>query len=548
MNTYSVKNLIIASGIVFGGISLHAQQMSKQDSIRLSQVEVIKEFEVTLEEARKIAVNPEFIATERLNYPYSYQINASPVLMKYPAPEIRPLAMDTEPPFIVNRGYLSVGYGNLRNPSLAASYHFDRKELYNLLLGVNYDALNNEAAQPFQRYADLNIHASGNYLVQENMKAYGKINLGNQQRYFFQTHLPVDSLYTKEESLRNIRNLSLEAGVFNPERASDKMNYNIGMKVESAHFTDQNITSSSLELNFGLQKQRTAASQFGIDGKTGVRSLSNTPEGSLRYMHLIPYLGFHFNKWRLKLGGNFFFDQNTTSPWPELDLLASISGHQLQLFAGTTQSWISNDPVNQYRENPFLNVRLDSLTNNVYRDIYGGVKGELGFISYQAKAGFKWSKNQAFFLNDSTDYRKFIQLHDDMTIVYISGNIDFAVSQKLHVGGWLTQNFYNPKNLEKAWHMPNFNANAYATYSTLNNKFSIRSELFLMDQVNFINLERIRETSNLRFDLNAVVTFRPVKNVGIYFRGINLLNNKYERWYGYPNVGVHFNAGVQVVF
>jgi hypothetical protein len=546
MNTY-IK--ILMPALIMQCFVLSGQQKSAQDSIiKINQVEVIKEFEVTLEEAQKVDIIPTVIRPEIQKHQYNYEVSIVPADLNYPAPEIRPLAMDPDASFLVNKGFVSAGYGNLKNPSISAGYHFSKKEKYNLILRADYDALDNSKKLAFQQYSELKTSINGDYLLKENMKIYGDIHFNQQNRYFYQTHLGVDTLYDKASSLRKINDFSIQAGIFNPERTETSLNYRVGMMLQSVRFTDQDIASSKAGLTFSLQKQRSKSTQWNIEGIAEVRSLNANPDQNIAHVQIKPYLTFNFSKARLTAGLNAFFDRNNTSPWPEAELLISLSSNQIQAFTGTTQRFHTNDPINQYGLNPFLNVRIDELVNNVYKDIYAGVKGELSFIAYQVSGGYKISKDHGFFISDSTDFRRFSQVRDDMKIVYVSGNIDFSVSENLTLGGVLTQNFYKTNTLDKPWHLPNFESNVYMLFNALNNKLRLRGELFIMDQVNFITTEGVAEKSNFRFDLNTTAEFYPIKNAGIYFKVINLLNNKFERWYGYPNVGIHMNAGISVIF
>ena len=49
-------------------------------------------------------------------------------------------------------------------------------------------------------------------------------------------------------------------------------------------------------------------------------------------------------------------------------------------------------------------------------------------------------------------------------------------------------------------------------------------------------------------DLNVGAKYYLTEKVGFFIRGINLLDNKFERWYGYPAVGINGMAGLKVVF
>ena len=139
-----------------------------------------------------------------------------------------------------------------------------------------------------------------------------------------------------------------------------------------------------------------------------------------------------------------------------------------------------------------------------------------------------------------------------MNTVFVNGNIDFQVSDILTVGGALIKNFYDPKERGEAYGLLGLEVNAWGKLRLLNDKLLVKSDLYLADR----NISLFPSATNLPttvkgthlFDLNFGAEFWPVSKVGIFADAYNVLNNKNVRWYGYPQVGIHFNAGAIVKF
>ena len=49
-------------------------------------------------------------------------------------------------------------------------------------------------------------------------------------------------------------------------------------------------------------------------------------------------------------------------------------------------------------------------------------------------------------------------------------------------------------------------------------------------------------------DLNVGGSYQFAKNFGVFLDVNNMLNNKRERWYNYPMVGLNFLAGLTARF
>ncbi len=109
------------------------------------------------------------------------------------------------------------------------------------------------------------------------------------------------------------------------------------------------------------------------------------------------------------------------------------------------------------------------------------------------------------------------------------------------------QYFYNMSTLEAPWHMPLSRFDARAQYS-FNNKW--------LTQVSFLALAGIQAPGaagnavNLDplLQLNAQVTYQINDRFSAYVMGQNLLNQENMWFFGYPQPGVSFNAGLSYIF
>ncbi len=111
---------------------LHIRGMAQTDStkIQLNQVEVIKTFEAILEDAKKIQIKSVLPVQKEFKPQYKYDISIVPIELKYPDPQIKPLAMNADATFKVNKGFIYAGYGLRKNPEVMAGYHTSKKDTY----------------------------------------------------------------------------------------------------------------------------------------------------------------------------------------------------------------------------------------------------------------------------------------------------------------------------------------------------------------------------------------------------------------------------------
>ncbi|MBK8886386.1 MAG: hypothetical protein IPN46_07450 [Saprospiraceae bacterium] len=176
-------HLIISFNLLFA--SVYGQVDSTKLDIK--QVEVVKSFEANLEQANIVVVKPVSPAQKVFNPKYEYDISIVPLELKAPDPQIKPLAMNPDGPFLVKKGFFHAGYGIKKNPEILGGYHWSKKDNYDAGIVLNYQSLDNSANVPYQKYSDAGIDFHGNYLIRENLKVYGGIStIGRKDTFSIQ--------------------------------------------------------------------------------------------------------------------------------------------------------------------------------------------------------------------------------------------------------------------------------------------------------------------------------------------------------------------------
>jgi len=542
-----MRNILFITIILTSGLT--AQKDTSGTNLQLNQVEVIKAFEANLEDAQKVSVKSVLPVQKPFNPKYTYDITIVPIELKYPDPQIKPLAMNPDGPFKVNKGYFDAGYGLRKNPKMMAGYHFSKKDTYDAGFHVNYESLNNSTNQPFQKYRNAGIDFYGNYLIKENMKLYGEVNTSLNKRYFYHTDLPVDSLYSDDKSSRNLHSYGIKAGISNAEPTTYNINYDVSLALQNLSVSNEEARENGIAIESKVEKLFRKNTILSVSGQYNYIAFSSSKEVSLTTAVFQPLLKTKIKNFIIHAGANFLYSSDgQSSVWPEINLSYGVAGPNLQVFAGISQNFYTNSFRNVTQINPYLNSNLDSLNNTVIKSYFAGIKGQFSFLNYQIKAGLKDAGRQMFLLNTREDVRYFDMLFDDVNIVFVTGNLDFTLYEDVTLGGWLTQNVYDLNTLSNAWHTPDIEGNVYLDVKLLDRKLNLKSDLYFGNRVSFINKTDVVTKSNLLFDFNLSAAYKISEKVNVYIRGINLLDNKFERWYGYPSVGINGMAGFRVLF
>ena len=169
-------------------------------------------------------------------------------------------------------------------------------------------------------------------------------------------------------------------------------------------------------------------------------------------------------------------------------------------------------------------------------------------IGYEAAAGYVNGRNWDQFNNETKVYSASV-FYTDLNAVFIRSNVDFAVTENVRLKGLLTKNFFDKKGLDKLYGMHSLEFKAQAEFRFIKDRIKFTPELFVTDRqwARVVDAGTGSPTDirlNNRIELNAGLDIWMSKNLGIYAKANNLLNNKYEQWYGYPSLGIHVQGGL----
>lgn len=99
-------------------------------------------------------------------------------------------------------------------------------------------------------------------MLKENMKLYGNVNTAFRKRYLFHDDIGVDTLYSKDQSARNINRYEIVAGIANAEPTKYHFNYDFRIGVDNLSMTNTSVRENGMNAGVKLEKlfKRTQSS------------------------------------------------------------------------------------------------------------------------------------------------------------------------------------------------------------------------------------------------------------------------------------------------
>ncbi|MDX1407523.1 MAG: TonB-dependent receptor [Saprospiraceae bacterium] len=506
------------------------------------EVEVIKNFDARLADARKLRVRPQLPELDTTVRTYSYRVSVDHPAMSYPAPSIRPLAIRLEEPQRGYQGLIRAGYGIPNAVLFDGSYFFNPADGLEMGVGVRHHSAN-DTDTPFKHYIDNDVSVTGSYFSSPSLSVSGDLSYSFDNYYLYGVD-PADlRLYIDNGRKYNTFKGRVEIG--NNERLTGDVNYHAGISVYN-HKDNQAARENGFQLDVLGEKWISTKTPVSLRIITDFSTLKDTTKRDLHNFFLQPAVSLRDQRYKVQIGMNIAASNDEFFFFPQVEASVKIAGNQLIAFAGAEGSLRKNNFLSLSTYNPYISERLTDIRNTRYTKYFGGFKGRLKVFEYEGRVNVSDTKDLALFLTDPADSRKFQPVYDDGTVVRVEGVLRAQPMDELEVGAVGSWLHYDLDEQEKAWHLPELQFRIYANYLTSDGRLQLKADLFVADGVPYLNDDDEVVNLNALFDVSLGADYFITDAIGIFARVNNLADNNRQRWLRYDSFGLNAIGGVLV--
>jgi hypothetical protein len=542
--TIAMKHvLLFLLAAVLLATSAQAQPTSNLPS---DQIEVVKSFDARLADADKLNMAPSLPPLDTNTQYMTYSIPSKLIAVEYEPPVIRPIAMKPEslPPAF--KGYAKVGMGYPLSPYLEASY-YDHLDKNDFGLQALYHAAKSNTVEN-QRFADLKLAGQLTHYTGKGFALSGNIAYDRAVRYFY--GYDHDTIAYAPEDVRQIYNtIALGGKFFNSAKTQGDINYSGGIDFYRTG-DDYNASEFGILAEAAITKYFAGAHPLTLKISNDFSSYNGDSEENqaLNNLAFAPSFTYHAVQFYAKAGINLANSKDTFNLFPDLEVGYNVLGSSLTAFLGWTGGLRKNSLRNVSTYNPYI-VSEYEMANSKLQDIYGGIKGQVKGLAYQATVGYRTVKRTPLFINDfNGDSKRFLVVYDDVNAFNVHGELRVAPTSRLEVLATTDINIYTAKQQEKAWHLPPFSLNLGGQYKLLQDKLAIKAELYSANGISALDAAGKEQNLKALLDLSAGAHYQINNNFGAFLDINNLINNKSERWLGYPTYGINVLGGLTARF
>lgn len=538
------KTAFASSLMLIFAMASHAQQ--KGDTVlKSTTIEVIQSYKPEVKQMPKPELRAELPPRDTSKPAFSYEIPQQNLHYTYAALPLRPLALGKDSTQLPFPGYLKIGAGNLSTLMLEAGLGNLRGENYETAVHLHH--LSQEGNIKNQKTALSGLEASGTLHHNEHAWTASIEALRNQYHFYGYNHSlyefprsAVSQTFTGIGAAFDVKNespgyLGLD---YHPEISAYSYgdSYNAVERNFSFHIPVEKRIDSNLKAGLGIRGSFTGL-------KTDEKSRGN------HIFQITPNLVFQQGNFEGKLGiYPTFGTGGNTFLLPDIEAKYLIPNTGVYLSAG----WKAGLNANTFRQlstyNPYLFNHYEmrqTRTDEVF--------GMIGFgpgdhLSVYGKLSWMQFSNLPLFLSDSADNKNFYIVYDDLVRAFsIEGGVRYQIASTFSAGGTIRYISFFEKTQPRVWHQPGLSVEGDFTLQPLP-ALSVKAYISLLDQIYALSAEHREVKLDPAIDLGGSAEYQIIPRLSVFIGVHNLLNSRYERWYGYESFGINVFGGARLKF
>lgn len=533
-----------------------------QTGMKDIELKATSEFEPTIKDAVKLGDLPEIKDTVKKIEHINYGIASKPLISKYEVIPIDAAKMKNEPLSKLYRSLLKIGMGNyttpygefwlnsLRTRDVAYGVHLKHLSSSSHLRDVGYSGFSDNEANIFGKKFYKKHTLTGEFNYKRNVTHfYGYDTTENKltkdytkQRYqLFEPVIKVQSHFTDSSKINHFIKLGY---------------YNL---TDLYHVSENNVSLNTV-FNTFINKERLFVA---FDADYYSHKLPNDTFNDV-ILKLNPYFETHGKKWMADIGLAAALDLFSNSSakfyfYPQLNAQYDVYESIIIPYVGVNGGLQKNSLRSLSNENPFISSTINYKNTNTKFNVFGGLKGNLSSkTSYDAKASYSMVDSMHFFVVDYTANgtldNQYKVLYDNTDLFNVSGQLKYQYKEKINFIAKGNYYMYKTKNLERAYHKPQFDLTFSAVYN-LKSKIILKGDIFVIGN-QFALTKVVDSDYNYSYsskllkgivDINLGAEYRYSKMMSFFVNFNNIANTRYYRWEKYPSQRFNFMAGLTFI-
>lgn len=515
-------------------------------TIKGATIEIIQSYKPEVKKAEKPQLSANVPPADTAHPSFTYEVPTQNLYYTYSSLPLRPLALGRDTTQQPYANYIKLGGGNLSTLYGDASIASLKGLNYETIFHLHHISQTGEYSD--QKTSLSSLGADGTYHNMGKAWHAGIDAFRNMYHYYGYDHDLFN--YNSDQTKQIFTGIHVNVDMKNEDEGFRGISYHphVGFSYYGDHYkTNENTIAFDLPLSYFVDSSLQL--QLGLDGIFTQTHFDNATVSN-NIFQIKPALIYNTGDFSAHIGINPAFGKDANYILPDIALAYKIKNSQFSIIAG----WESTLRQNSYEQltmrNPYmLNTYLVQQSHNT--EVYGGIQGNVGnHITVSGRVSWLQYQHMPLFINDTAtgDEKKFIVVYDDkVNAVSLQGAIRYQVGNSFSAGFSAAYYSYSSSSYHHVWHEPGIRLKGDLMVHPLP-QLVVTGYLSMLDEI--WALEKNDQSVKLDgfFDIGVGAEYNFIPRLSAFIQVNNLLNNKYERWYGYQAYGINIFGGLRLKF
>ena len=517
-------------------------------TIKSTTIEIIQSYKPQVKQAPKPGWMPALPPADTARPVITYDVPQQSLFYTYSSLPLRPLALGRDTILLPFKNYLKFGGGNLSTIYVDAGIGSFRGRDYETGLHLHHISQNGTVKDQQTSLSGLEAYAG----MHKNKNDFHVLLTGGRNQYSYYGG-DANPYYAGDSMKQVFTNVKLMFDMANRKDTSTKLTYHPSI---SASYYNAKYNANELSMGFNAPFAYSPDSTFdwllGLDGVI-TNFKSEQLSASNNFLEIKPGIALHDGAIAGHVMAGFALGKGN-SKYILPDLLGSYFHAQTGLYFSA--GWLATVRQNTFEQlstlNPFI-YYLDS--SNFFRqtrkdEVFAQVQGKRGdHLSFSARASWNAYIDMATYLNDGISNKQFYVGYQNINSLGVSLSIRYAESNIWSAGvSCDIYDYYGSSNVKVyAWQIPDKQIKGDIIYSPTN-KLSMSAYLSLIGGLYARNAMGQPISIDLNTDVGGNIEYLLIPRLSIFLQVNNILNQKYQRWYGYEAYGTNIYGGLRLKF
>lgn len=543
-----MKTSVVGLPMLFFAFCAAAQ--TSDTTLKTTTIEVIQAYKPEVKPLTRPEFTPDLPPRDTSRPAFRYEVPQQALYYTYSSLPLRPLALGKDTIKLPFANYVKLGGGTQSTLYLDAALNHAKSGSYETSLHLSHLSqsgnIENQRVSMSGLEAEGTLHAEGH--------AWRLALEGTRNRYHFYGYDHGLMELSRDSVQQTYTGIQAAIDVRNERQNRWGIDYHPAIGID--YYSDaKDASERTVSFDLPVRKMIDSSLTIGL----GVRGVVTRFASGLRdwyndVVQVTPQLLFSRTGFSGRAG--LYITGSSYYPvllLPDIEARYQMPNTTFLLAAG----WKADVRQNTFRQLTSVNPYLFPFSENPsYRlrqtrtdEVFGMVQISPGnHLSITGKLSWRRFENLPLFLNDSFDRKNLYIVYDDqVNATSLELGLRYQVANNFSVGATAMYTAFSSSTWDRVWHEPAVRIKADLNWKPLKD-LTITGYAQMLDQIYARN--ELGQEIKLKtiFDLGAGAEYQIIPRLSAFVNIYNLLNNRYQRWYGYESFGINIYGGLRLKF